>query len=130
MLIPDYAALHPGYGCHILALIFAPAVPATSGSGCDLCSYSSFITASTHGGSDTMHIIALIALIALIVVIVVNFGSHRVGNAGRAPSTPAPQHAAFKKPWEHTLAFISGGKLFYQTPGPELRDQHSPPVQP
>jgi|GraSoi_2013_40cm_1033754.scaffolds.fasta_scaffold07162_3 hypothetical protein len=76
-----------------------------------------------------MHVIALIALIALIVVIVVNLGSHRVGNAGRAPSTPAPQHAAFKKPWEHTLAFISGGKLFYQAPGQELRELQSPHVQ-
>src|SRR5258708_2502244 len=129
MLIPDYAALHPGYGCHILALIFGLAVPATSGSGCDLCSYSSFITASTHWGSDTMHVIALIALIALIVVIVVNLGSRRVGNAGRAPSTPAPPHAAFKKPCEHTLAFISGGKLFYQAPGQELRELQSPHVQ-
>ncbi len=95
-----------------------------------LCSYSSFLAASTHrGGSDRMHVIALIAVIALIVVIVVSLGSQRVGNTRRSAPTPAPQRAAFRKPWEHTLAFISGGKLFYQAPGQELRELQSPHVQ-
>jgi hypothetical protein len=76
-----------------------------------------------------MHIIALIAVIALIVVIVVSLGSQGVGNAGGGLSTPAPQRAALRKPWEHALAFISGGKLFYQAPGQELRELQSPHVQ-
>src|SRR5215475_12117243 len=81
------------------------------------------------GGSDRMHVIALIAIVALIVVIVVNLGSHRTGNVSRSPAMSAPQYGAFKKPWEHTLAFISGGKLFYQAPGQELRELQSPHVQ-
>src|SRR5262245_34106397 len=76
-----------------------------------------------------MHIIALIAVIALIVVIVVNLGSRRGGNTHDSRPNPAPQRAAFKKPWEHTLAFISGGKLFYQAPGQELRELQSAHVQ-
>jgi hypothetical protein len=73
-----------------------------------------------------MYAIVLLGVIALIVVIAVNHGSQRVGNAR---STPAPQGGGFKKPWEHTLAFISGGKLFYQAPGQELRELQSPHVQ-
>src|SRR5215470_8577274 len=78
------------------------------------------------GGSDRMYAIALIAVIALVVVMVVNLGPHRTH-----PSTPspAPQRGVFKKPWEHTLAFISGGKLFYQAPGQELRELQSAHVQ-
>jgi hypothetical protein len=73
-----------------------------------------------------MYAIALIAVIALVVVMVVNLGQHRTH-----PSTPTPalQRGAFRKPWEHTLAFISGGKLFYQAPGQELRELQSPHVQ-
>jgi len=73
-----------------------------------------------------MYAIVLLAVIALIVILVANRGSQRIGDT---PGALAPQRAAFKKPWEHTLAFISGGKLFYQAPGQELRELQSPHVQ-
>jgi hypothetical protein len=76
-----------------------------------------------------MPIIVLIAVIALIVVIIVNLGSQRVGNAYGSPPDLTVQHRASNKPCEHTLAFISGGKLFYQAPGQELCELQSPHVQ-
>ena len=75
-----------------------------------------------------MYAIALLAVIALIIVIVINAGSHHDG-ISRAPPAPAPRRPVFKKSSEHTLAFISGGKLFYQAPGQEHRELQSPHVQ-
>jgi hypothetical protein len=76
-----------------------------------------------------MPIMVLIAVIALIVVIVVNLGSQRVGHPHGSPPDLTPQRRASNKPCEHTLAFISGGKLFYQAPGQELCELQSPHVQ-
>jgi hypothetical protein len=76
-----------------------------------------------------MPIIVVIAVIALIVVIVVNLGSQRVGDASNSAPDLSPQRRASDKPCEHTLAFISGGKLFYQAPGQELCELQSPHVQ-
>ena len=74
-----------------------------------------------------MYIIALAAgIFALIVFIIMNRETHRTGD-GRSASEP--QRATFAKPWQHGLAFISNGKLFYQAPGQELRELQSPHVQ-
>jgi hypothetical protein len=74
-----------------------------------------------------MYIIALAAgIIALIVVIIMNRETHQTGDGRRAPG---PQRAASPKPWQHSLAFISNGKLFYQAPGQELRELQSPHVR-
>src|SRR5262245_29910564 len=75
-----------------------------------------------------MHLIAFAAgIIALIVVVIVmNRGTRR---AGDIHSAPAPQPSMFAKSWQHGLAFISNGKLFYQAPGQELRELQSPHVR-
>src|SRR5262245_35957408 len=75
-----------------------------------------------------MHLIAFAAgIIALIVVIIVmNLGTQRTTDIR---SAPAPQPNAFAKSWQHGLAFISNGKLFYQAPGQELRELQSPHVR-
>jgi hypothetical protein len=73
-----------------------------------------------------MHIIALAAgIIALVVFIIMNRGTPRTGNS-RIASEP---QRAVPKPWQHGLAFISNGKLFYQAPGQDLRELQSPHVR-
>jgi hypothetical protein len=75
-----------------------------------------------------MHIIAIAAVIItlIVIVIIMNRGPHRTGDLHNAP---APQPGVFTKPWQHGLAFISNGKLFYQAPGQELRELQSSHVR-
>ena len=72
-----------------------------------------------------MHIIAIAAVvIALIILfILMTRGTQRTGDMRSAPASN-PGTAA--KSWQHGLAFISNGKLFYQAPGQELRELQSP----
>lgn len=73
-----------------------------------------------------MYTTVLIAAVALGIVAAFNLRPRR-GAAKSAAETPAGAPTA--RPWSHPLAFISGGKLFYQVPGQELRELHSPYVQ-
>ena len=74
-----------------------------------------------------MHLIAIAAaIITLIAIFIMMRGTHRTGEIRKVP---APQPGVFAKPWQHGLAFISNGKLFYQAPGQELRELQSPHVR-
>jgi hypothetical protein len=74
-----------------------------------------------------MYTTVLIAAAALAIVAVLNLRPRR--GSKTAPADGAPVAAISAQPWNHALAFISGGKLFYQTPGQELRELQSPYVQ-
>lgn len=74
-----------------------------------------------------MQTTVLIAAAALAIVVVFNLRP-RHGGKTTAPAD-APAGPISVRPWNHALAFISGGKLFYQTPGQELRELQSPYVQ-
>ncbi len=69
-----------------------------------------------------MHIIVVAAVVALIFVLVFSRGAQR-GGGGTA------QSGVMAGSWQHGLAFISNGKLFYQRPGQELRELQSPHVR-
>lgn len=74
-----------------------------------------------------MPIIALAAgVVALIVVILMTRGTNRTGGVRGAPDL---QPGMLARSWRHGLAFISDGKMFYQTPERELRELQSPHVR-
>lgn len=72
-----------------------------------------------------MHIIALAAGIALVALIIMSRTGRGTGDIGNAP----PPQSDLIGEWQHALAFISNGKLFYQAPGRELRELQSPHVR-
>jgi hypothetical protein len=76
-----------------------------------------------------MHIIAIAAVIIALIVVVVIITNRAAHQAGDIHSAPAAQPSTFAKAWQHGLAFISNGKLFYQAPGQELRELQSPHVR-
>ena len=75
-----------------------------------------------------MYAIIVLAALALILVIALN-GVSRLKGTAAAPRLQSPTGSAPDKPWDHALAFISRGKLFYRAPGQDLREIHSPYVQ-
>lgn len=74
-----------------------------------------------------MYITVLIAAAALAIVTAFNLRRRR--SSANKPAAAAPDSVPSAQPWSHPLAFISGGKLFYQTPAQELRELQSPYVQ-
>jgi hypothetical protein len=73
-----------------------------------------------------MYTTVLIAAVAFGIVAAFNLRPRRVAAKTAAD---APAGTAQAAPWKHALAFISGGKLFYQVPGQALRELQSPYVQ-
>ena len=76
-----------------------------------------------------MHILVVIVFILLVVIFFMSRAtrpsSNEHGAQGALPSPPDETAGD----GQYTLAFISDGKLFYQTPGQELRELQSPHVQ-
>ena len=75
-----------------------------------------------------MYAVILLAAASLAVVIVLNMRSRRKATVASPALQPASGGTPGKS-WDHALAFISRGKLFYRAPGQELREIHSPYVQ-
>lgn len=73
-----------------------------------------------------MHVLAIAAIIiALIVILILNRSTQQTGDSHNTTAQPG----GFAGPQRHGLAFISNGKLFYQSPGEQLRELHSPHVE-